>query len=49
MRHIETLEELAEALEEFRQSYNEQWPFERFRFQSPQQAHLSLLALEAAA
>ena len=49
VRHFDTLEELAEALEEFRQRYNEQWLSERLRFQSPRQAHQALLALEAAA
>jgi transposase InsO family protein len=49
VRHFETLEELAEALEGFRQRYNEQLLLERLRFQSPRQAHQALLALEAAA
>jgi transposase InsO family protein len=49
VRHFETLEELAEAVEDFRQRYNEQWLIERLRFQSPRQANLALLALEAAA
>lgn len=49
VRHFETLEELAEALEEFRQRYNEQWLVERLDFQSPRQAHQALLALEPAA
>jgi len=49
VRHFETLEELAEALEEFRQRYNEQWLVERLHFQSPRQAHQALLALEPAA
>lgn len=49
VRHLETLEELAEALEEFRQRYNKQWLAERLRFQSPRQAHQALLALEPAA
>ncbi|MCX7604277.1 MAG: IS3 family transposase, partial [Bryobacteraceae bacterium] len=39
VRHFDTLEELAEALEEFRQRYNEHWLVERLRFQSPRQAH----------
>ncbi|MFZ5926414.1 MAG: hypothetical protein ACOYX1_03095 [Acidobacteriota bacterium] len=38
----------AEALEEFRQRYNEQWLVERLQFQSPRQAHQALLALEPA-
>mgnify|MGYP000058935539 FL=1 len=49
VRHFETLEELAEALEQFRQRYNDQWLAERLLFQSPRQAHQALLALEAAA
>jgi transposase InsO family protein len=49
VRHFDTLEELAEALEEFRHRYNEQWLIERIRLQSPRQAHQALLALEAAA
>jgi transposase InsO family protein len=49
VRHFKTLEELAEALEEFRKRYNEQWLVERLRFQSPRQAHQALLALEPAA
>jgi len=32
VRHFETLEQLAEALEEFRQRYNEQWLVERLHF-----------------
>ncbi|MGC8884812.1 MAG: integrase core domain-containing protein [Bryobacteraceae bacterium] len=47
--HFNTLEELADALEEFRQRYNEQWLLERLHFQSPRQAHETLLALETAA
>ncbi|MCX7592148.1 MAG: DDE-type integrase/transposase/recombinase [Kiritimatiellae bacterium] len=49
VRHFDTLEELAGALEESRQRYNEQWLVERLRFQSPRQAHQALLALEPAA
>lgn len=49
VRHFETLEKLAEALEEFRQRYNEQWLVERLRFTSPRQAHEAPLALEPAA
>ena len=45
VRHFETLEELAEALEQVRQRYNEQWLVERLHFQSPRQAHQALLAL----
>lgn len=49
MRDFNTLEELAGALEQFRQRYNDQWLAERLLFQSPRQAHQALLALEAAA
>jgi transposase InsO family protein len=49
VRHFETTEELTEALVEFRQRYNSQWLIERLQFQSPQQAHQALLALEPAA
>ena len=48
-RHFEALQDLAGALEEFRQRYSEQWLVERLRFQSPRQAHRALLALEPAA
>lgn len=49
VRHFDTLDELAEALEEFRQHYNERWRVERLHFQSPRQAHQAVLALEPAA
>ncbi len=49
VRHFETLEELAEALQEFRQRYNEHWLIERLHFQTPRQAHQARLALEPAA
>jgi len=49
VRDFTTLEELAEALEEFRQRYNDHWLVERLSFQSPRQARQRLLALEAAA
>ena len=49
VRDFTTLEELAAALEEFRQRYNDHWLVERLRFQSPRQARQRLLALEAAA
>ncbi len=38
MRHFETVQELAAALQEFRQRYNERWLIERLPFQSPRQA-----------
>ena len=49
VRDFTTLEELAEALEEFRQRCNDHWLLERLSFQSPRQARQRLLALEAAA
>ncbi len=49
VRPFETVEELAEALEEFRPRCNEHWLMERLRFQSPRQAHQALLSLEPAA
>ena len=49
VRHFESLEELAAALAEFRQRYNEQWLVEWLQFQYPRQAHEALLALEPAA
>jgi putative transposase len=49
VRDFTTLEELAGALEEFRQRYNDHWLLERLSFQSPRQARQRLLALEAAA
>jgi transposase InsO family protein len=48
-RRFETTEDLTEALLECRQRYNSQWLIERLQFQSPQQAHQTLLALEPAA
>jgi putative transposase len=38
VRDFTTLEELAEAPEEFRQRYNDHWLLERLSFQSPRQA-----------
>jgi hypothetical protein len=38
VRDFTTLEDLAEALEEFRQRYNDHWLVERLRLQSPRQA-----------
>jgi transposase InsO family protein len=38
VRDFSTLEELAEALEQFRQRYNDHWLVERLSFQSPRQA-----------
>ena len=49
VRDFTTLEELADALEESRQRYNDHWLLERLSFQSTRQARQRLLALEAAA
>jgi len=49
VRDFDSLEELAQALREFRHRYNHQWLIERLNFQSPRQARQRLLALEAAA
>ena len=49
VKDFTTLEELAGALEEFRQRYNDHWLVERLSFKSPRQARQRLLALEAAA
>jgi len=49
VRDFTTLEELAEALEGFRQRCNDHWLLERLSFQSPRQARQRLLALEAVA
>lgn len=46
--HFETLQELAQALKQFRQRYDEQWLTERLHLQSQRQAHLALLAFEPA-
>lgn len=45
VRLFDTLEELADAIEEYGQRYHEQWPVERLRFESPQLAHQALFAL----
>ena len=49
VRDFTTLEELAEALEQFHRRHNDHCLLERLRFQSPRQARQRLLALEAAA
>jgi putative transposase len=49
LRPFETLEELADALRQFRQRYNGHWLIESRQFQSPRQAHPAPLALEPAA
>jgi hypothetical protein len=43
------LEEMVQALREFRQRYNQHWLVQRLNFRSPRQARQRLLALEAAA
>ena len=49
VRHFRSIEELRQALVEFRDRYNREWLIERLGFQSPQQARQRLLALEQAA
>ena len=49
VRSFEDVEQLQEALAEFRARYNEHWLVERLRFESPRQARHRLLALEVAA
>ena len=49
VRHFRDLEELRQALVEFRDRYNREWLIERLGFQSPRQARQRLLALEQAA
>jgi putative transposase len=49
VRDFTTLEELAQALEEFRQRYNDHWLVERLSFQSRGRLGERLLALEAVA
>jgi len=49
VRHFEDVQELEEALRDFRDRYNEHWLLGRLQFQSPRQARQRLLALEVAA
>lgn len=49
VRHFQDLEELGQALVEFRDLYNREWLIERLGYQSPRQARERLLALEQAA
>ena len=49
VRHFQDLDELQQALREFRASYNREWLIERLNFQSPRQARECFLALQEAA
>ncbi len=49
VRHFTNLEELQQALHDFRNRYNSEWLIERLEFQSPRQARERLLALQQAA
>ena len=48
VRHFQSIPELLEALQHFRELYNQNWLIERLGFQSPVQAR-QRLALETAA
>jgi transposase InsO family protein len=49
VRTFQNLEELQQALAEFRQRYNQRWIVQRLGYQTPAQARQQLLALGAAA
>jgi transposase InsO family protein len=49
VRHFQDLDELQQALREFRDRYNREWLIERLGFQPPQQARERFLALQQAA
>lgn len=49
VRHFHDIEELQQALREFRDRYNREWLIERLNFLSPRQARQRLLAFEQAA
>ncbi len=49
VRTFRTVEELRQALQEFRERYNQRWIVERLGYLTPQQARQHLLALGAAA
>ena len=49
VRHFQDLDELQQALHEFRDRYNREWLIERLGFQSPRQARERFLALQQAA
>ena len=46
---FQTVEELRQALAEFRERYNQRWIVQRHNYLTPQQARQQLLALGAAA
>lgn len=49
VRHFETLEELQQALVEFRETYNRRWLIQRLDYRTPWQARQDLLAEKIAA
>lgn len=49
VRHFESLEDLQQALLEFKETYNRRWLIERHGYKSPQQARQDLLAEKIAA
>lgn len=49
VRHFHDIDELQQALREFRDKYNREWLIERLNFQSPRQARERFLALQQAA
>ena len=49
VRSFETIEALRLALLEFKQTYNEQWMLEKYRYRSPVQVRRDLVGLRAAA
>lgn len=49
VRHFQDIDELQQALCEFRHTFNHEWLIERLNFQSPRQARQRLLALQQAA
>ena len=49
VRHFDTIEELGQALFEFKETYNRNWLIERLGFKSPRQAREDLLAIGVAA
>jgi putative transposase len=49
VRTFQTIEELRQALAEFRERYNQCWIVQRLNYLTPQQARQQLLGLGAAA
>ena len=49
VRSFETIEELRQALLEFKRTYNQQWMLEKYDYRSPAQARRDLEALDEAA